>query len=248
MPYVDNEGVRIHYRLEGTGPPLVLQHGWSGSIENWYDFGYVARLEDDYRLIAIDARGRGASDVPGDPAAYDTRRMAGDVLAVLDGEQIERAHYWGYSMGGWIGFDLARLAPQRFSSMILGGAHPYPESLAPLRDLAGDGTKAILETWDASSAPLSAVSRKYLAEHDLAPLLASCAQDRPDVSGVLPAMAMPCLVYAGQADDRHASAKRCAGQLPHGNFVSLPGLNHIDCYVRSDLVLPHVMRFLARHR
>lgn len=41
MPFVNNSGVNIHYHVEGDGPPLVLQHGFSSSIRNWYANGYV---------------------------------------------------------------------------------------------------------------------------------------------------------------------------------------------------------------
>ena len=60
MPYANNQEVRIHYRVEGDGIPLVLQHGFSDSLESWYEMGYVEPLKHDYRLILIDARGHGA--------------------------------------------------------------------------------------------------------------------------------------------------------------------------------------------
>jgi len=44
MPYVHNGGVRIHYRVEGDGPPLVMQHGYTDSMETWYELGYVDAL------------------------------------------------------------------------------------------------------------------------------------------------------------------------------------------------------------
>src|SRR6266508_3473091 len=101
MPYCDNQGVRIHYHLEGNpdGPPLVLQVGFSLSLQDWYEVGYVAALGGAYRLILVDARGHGASDKPHDPAAYRDHLMAGDVLAVLDDLAIAGAHFFGYSMG-----------------------------------------------------------------------------------------------------------------------------------------------------
>jgi pimeloyl-ACP methyl ester carboxylesterase len=64
MAYADNNGVRIHYQVEGNGPPLVLQHGYSDSLESWYDFGYVEQLKSERQVILIDARGHGASDQP----------------------------------------------------------------------------------------------------------------------------------------------------------------------------------------
>ena len=115
MPYARNEGVRIHYEVEGEGPPLVLQHGFSESVVDWYETGYVKALKPDYRLILIDARGHGDSDKPHDPEAYLLNRRVGDVTAVLDALDIATAVYWGYSMGGWIGFGMANYAKRESS-------------------------------------------------------------------------------------------------------------------------------------
>jgi len=70
MPYANNRGVQIRYEVEGAGPPLILQHGFTCSIEDWYEGGYVAVLKADHRLVLVDARGHGGSDKPRDSAAY----------------------------------------------------------------------------------------------------------------------------------------------------------------------------------
>ena len=61
MPHANNQGVRIHYEVEGDGPPFVLLHGGLSNLEVWYEIGYVESLKKDYKLILIDARGYGAS-------------------------------------------------------------------------------------------------------------------------------------------------------------------------------------------
>jgi pimeloyl-ACP methyl ester carboxylesterase len=66
MPYVGNQGIRIHYKVEGQGPPLVLQHGSTSSLQAWYQNGYVEPLKPHYQPILVDARGHGASDKPHD--------------------------------------------------------------------------------------------------------------------------------------------------------------------------------------
>jgi pimeloyl-ACP methyl ester carboxylesterase len=124
MPIVANQGIRIHYEVEGQGPPLVLQHGFTDSLLGWYERGYVDALKQRYHLILVDARGHHLSDKPHDADAYATEIHVADVLAVLDDLDIRRAHYYGYSMGGWIGFGLAQHAPHRMGSMIFGGASP----------------------------------------------------------------------------------------------------------------------------
>src|SRR5437899_3536222 len=91
MPYANNHSIRIHYQVEGEGPPLVLQHGFTSSLQNWYTYGYVAALRQSYQLILIDARGHGQSDKPYDPQAYALQHRVEDVLAVLDALQVDNA-------------------------------------------------------------------------------------------------------------------------------------------------------------
>ena len=103
MPYVDSNGVRIHYHVQGCGPELVLQHGFTSSLQNWGAYGYVDALKGAYRLILIDARGHGDSDKPHNVDQYELSLRVGDVTSVLDDLGVGKAHYLGYSMGGRIG-------------------------------------------------------------------------------------------------------------------------------------------------
>ncbi len=135
MPYADNHGIRIHYQTEGEGPPLVLHHWSLATMDSWYEHGYVSALKDDYRLIPLDARGHGASDKAHRPEDYELKKQVEDIVAVLDDLGIAQAHFFGYSMGGWIGFGVARYAPERFRSLIIEGQHPYAQNMEGLRQL-----------------------------------------------------------------------------------------------------------------
>ena len=204
MPYADNAGVRIHYKTEGEGPPLVLQHGSLGSMEDWYDGGYVAALKDDYRLILLDARGHGGSDKPLTPEAYELERRVGDIVAVLDDLGIAKAHYFGYSMGGWIGFGAARYAPERFRSLILGGAAPYASNMEELRQFIRvgieKGPEALVAMWETEYGAEPSELRERMLAYDYETLLV-VAQDRESLEAVLPTMRMPCLLYAGEMNE-----------------------------------------------
>ena len=57
MPYTDHDGTRIHYKVEGSGPPLILQHGMFWDLEGWERWGYANSLKRDFQLILVDARG-----------------------------------------------------------------------------------------------------------------------------------------------------------------------------------------------
>jgi pimeloyl-ACP methyl ester carboxylesterase len=251
MPQVVNNGVTIHYRVEGDGPPLILQHGFTDSSETWYEMGYVDVLKRNYRLILIDSRGHGQSDKPHAPSAYTPANFASDIAAVLDNLGTKTVGYWGYSQGGKIAFALARHALDRVTCFVVGGASATSASAYPTEPGNEDpliaalraGPDAMIKIFgELATDPL----RKRLLANDTAALIACRQQGLGDFSDVAGKIAVPTLFYAGSADPIHDPARQSASEVPGAHFVSLPGLSHIAAMCRSDLVLPHVQSFLAR--
>jgi pimeloyl-ACP methyl ester carboxylesterase len=243
MAFAVNAGVRVHYEVEGQGIPLVIQHGYSDSIQTWYELGYVDALKRAYLVILVDARGHGASDKPHNTSAYAKDRQASDVVAVLDELQIQRADYWGYSMGGRIGFALAQYAPERFRCFVLGGAAGDGRSRIGdqfRKAMKERGVSAIPGLWGAE---LPETLKVRLLANDLEALEA-CRVDSLGFADVLPTMTMPCLLYAGSADPVFAVAEATVAEMPNAQFFTLPGLGHAEGFLRSDLVLPRVTDFL----
>ena len=177
MPYVDNSGVKIHYHVEGDGPPLVIQHGLTSSLQNWYDYGLVEELKKDYRLILVDARGHGKSDKPHDPESYDLKLRVSDILAVMDDQGVDKAHYLGYSMGGRIGFGLVQHALGRFHSFVIGGmgAHTVNTDNPPQSRIDGlrQGIEAYVAATEAKEGPMEADRRERLLDNDPEALIAA---------------------------------------------------------------------------
>jgi len=249
MPYANNNSVRIHYQVEGDGPPLVLQHGFTSSLQTWYAYGYVAALQQGYQLILIDARGHGQSDKPYDPQAYALQRRVEDVLAVLDALQIDTAHYLGYSMGGRIGFGIARYSPERFASLIIGGMHPYESTSDSAQErtaLLQQGMEAYVTHAERHHGPMAPDRKARLLANDPEALIASIRAPRglAEIDKLIPDMITPCLLYVGEADGYYIGAQECAKHLPNARFVSFPGLDHTQTSQASHLVVPHVTQFL----
>ena len=252
MPYVDNNGVKIHYHVEGEGPPLILQHGFTSSIRNWYANGYVEPLKQSYRLILIDARGHGRSDKPHESAAYDAKSWVGDVTSVLDDLGVETAHFLGYSMGGRIGFSIAAYAPERVLSLIIGGMHPYDRAgnvttEDRVRNLRG-GMEAYVSNQEASSGvKLDPDRRARLRDNDYEALIAAISAPRaiPGIEETITKLPMPCMLYVGEADAFHPGVEEASKVIPGVTYASFPGLDHGEVSMRSDVVLPPVTEFLS---
>ena len=247
MPFAENDGTHIHYKVEGEGPPLVLCHGYLFSSEGWRINGYVEALKENYQLILIDARGHGYSDKPHDQEAYSDELMVADVVSVLDELNIEKAHFLGYSMGGIAGWLIRKYARDRFYSLIIGGTAPTEQNqdvrninerwLSPLRQ----GNEALIAFLEKA--------KRILMNNDPEALIAadSFFQDRVEYNETVSNTTLPCLLYMGEADLYYAEAKKCVDVLPNIAFVTLMGLNHAESMIRSELVLPHITKFLEKH-
>jgi pimeloyl-ACP methyl ester carboxylesterase len=255
VPYVmSSGGVRIRFEIVGSGPPLVLHIGGFGSLEDWEDAGYVAALRDTYRLILLDPRGQGQSDAPHDPADYGPTERVQDVLTVLDTLRLQHAHFWGYSLGGGVGFALAATASDRLLSLIAGGADPYPGSDRradehPWIPLLQKGMTALVAACEAEDPAffVSAGERARWLALDAKAMIAAMTAE-PATAGVadrLPGLMTPTLIYCGTADNPEPS-ERAARSMPNASFAPLAGLDHAQAINRSDLILPDVRAFLDK--
>jgi pimeloyl-ACP methyl ester carboxylesterase len=259
MPFAHNLGVKIHYEVEGDGPPLVLQYGQYFPLDVWYEYNYVRVLKEQYRLILVDARGHGLSDKPYDPDAYRLSLMVKDILAVLDDLGIEKMNYMGYSSGGYLGFAIARDAPERCSSLILGGTHPYEDdhqaSLAwreeQIRSLEKQSTADFVSGLEAFISsidlpPLSARMRMRLLTHDTRALIAwnrgSGGWEHFD--DVIRGISIPCTLYAGEKSGEFTGAQRAAREIPGATFVVIPGGEHLEGGTWISILKPYIDRLV----
>lgn len=246
-----NKKVRIYYKTEGEGPPLVLLHPFAGSLEDYYELGFVAQFKDTYQLILVDSRGHGSSDKPHDPDAYLMKYRVKDIVAVLDDLAIERAHFFGYSMGGRIGFFITTYAPDRFYSLIIGGAQPFRSSNKtephPWISFLRQGIEIGIDKYvESRGSRISAERKTRLLTNDPEALIAMLTVNETlDPEPDLSAVNIPCLVYAGDVSNEHETAKQAVNMMPNATFISLPGLDHYDGLRRSDLVIPIVKEYLS---
>lgn len=113
-------GVETHVLEWGSGPALVLLHGFTGSAEAMAPFAEA--LASRYRVVAIDLVGHGRSATPADEGAYTMENAVRQVIDVVDHLRLSTAHVVGYSMGGRVGLATAVEHPDRVRTLTTIGA------------------------------------------------------------------------------------------------------------------------------
>jgi len=114
-------GVRMYFELRGTGEPLLLLHGFSGTSQDWKSL--PSEWTTDFQLIVPDLRGHGRSATLSKPFRFDD--AAQDMLALLDHLEIKSCSGLGISGGGNVLLHVATRQPERVKAMVLVSATPY---------------------------------------------------------------------------------------------------------------------------
>src|SRR5258708_4370285 len=117
MPNINRDGVSIYYEVHGSGPPLILTHGYSSTSAMWH--GQIEALSKRHKLILWDMRGHGQSDYPDDTAAYSEALTVGDIAALLDEVGAAKAIVGGLSLGGYMSLAFYRAHPERVSALLI---------------------------------------------------------------------------------------------------------------------------------
>lgn len=255
----ESDGVEIYYTVQGSGEPVVLIHGFTGSATtNFGNYGVIDALAETYQVIAIDNRGHGASEKPHDPAAYGDQMLA-DVINLLDHLEIERANFVGYSMGGMITQTLAMRHPERVIKAAIGGAGGVGGSdVAWLEPLiasleSGNGIGPLLVALTPPGQPMptpeqiAATDEQLLATND--PLaLAAVARGFPELNDVteaeLRANKTPLLYLVGDLDPLRAGVDGIKTIVGNADFKTVPGADHMTAFV-SPMFLQSISDFLG---
>ncbi|MGW3498055.1 alpha/beta fold hydrolase [Streptomyces sp. NPDC001020] len=134
--WVDVGEVRLAYQMSGPpdAPPLILLHALGEDATDWE--AVAPTLARSRRVYALDLRGHGRSDWPGD---YSLELMQADVLRFLDALRLGPVDLIGHSMGGIVAYLIAEAHPQRVSRLVLEDV-PVPRPREPSTPARPDGT------------------------------------------------------------------------------------------------------------
>jgi len=250
MPSFNHDDVEIVYLEEGEGEPIVLVHGFASSKNvNWVYPTWVSELrKGGRRVIALDNRGHGESSKLYDSTQYSIPIMSGDIIALMDHLDIERADVMGYSLGGRMAAWLARNAPDRLRSAILGGI-----GIAMIE--GGGPGENVAQALEAPSLEdvTDPVGRTFRAFADQTRsdrlALAACLRGSRDLMTKEEAaqIAVPVLIAVGTTDEVAGSAHALGEIIPRSEVLDIPNRDHMRA-VGDKVYKTGVAEFLSARK
>lgn len=261
-------GFGLHLEVAGSGPPLALLHGFTGSGRSWGRFGEL--LARHFTTIAIDAVGHGSSESPRELAHYSMDAAAPDVVTAVQKAGFREADWLGYSMGGRLALHVAAAYPEHVRRLTLIGASAGLRTAAErearvasdaklVELIEGEGIEAFTNYWEAI--PLFA-SQARLPGEQRAAIRAGRLRNSPlglanSLRGMgagaqralhdnLPALPMPVFAMAGELDTKYTEiAYELAEAIPHGVAMVIPDAGHAAQTEQPELCADAVAAFLS---
>ena len=251
MPYLDRDGVRLYYQLDGAAggrAPVLLTHGYSASAQMWEP--NLAALAGRRRVITWDLRGHGRSDSPQDPALYTEELSVGDMAAVLDAAGADRAVIGGLSLGGYLSLAFHLRHPERVAALMLFDTGPGYRRDEPRADWNRRVERTAAAFDERGLDALPSRSEVVRSSHRSAAGLAMAArgimsQHGPEVIDSLAAVAVPTLIVVGSEDQPFlAPTEYMAARIPGARKVVIQGAGHASNVDRPEAFNQAVLEFL----
>jgi pimeloyl-ACP methyl ester carboxylesterase len=249
-------GLRITYERAGTGPPLVLLHGYVGDgPATWRP--QLDGLRDDFTLVAWDAPGAGGSSDP--PESFGMAGYADALAGFIAGLGLGTPHVAGISFGGALALALCRRHPSVPRTLVLasayagwGGSLPAEVADQRLRQahvLAGlspdEFAGALLPTMFSEGTPKESVEAFGASMRGFHPagFRAMANASAENLRDVLPHIEVPTLLVYGAEDVRapRSVARDLEASIPASTLVVLPGAGHV-CNIEAPKEFNTVVR------
>ncbi len=246
MPIADSGEIKLSYERSGSGEPLLMIMGMSGTALHWGE-PFLGLLRRDFETITYDHRGVGESSPMEE--AFSIVDLANDAAALLDALELDSVHLLGISMGGMVAQELALAHPERIRTLTLGctycggegSALAPPEVIQRLSEamMSGDRQRALRTSWEAN------VSASFASNDEAYSRLLAIAMERSVAVPVvmaqmqacrghrtlerLPQLEMPTLVIHGTEDEMLPvqNGRLIAEHIPGAELEIFDGVGHL---------------------
>ncbi|HEY1614164.1 MAG TPA: alpha/beta fold hydrolase [Rhizomicrobium sp.] len=249
MTVLRHDGVELFYETHGSGPALLLTHGFALTAEMWA--GQIEVLAPHFQVITWDMRGHGRSGSPRDPGAYSRDATVADMARLLEMVGAPDAVLGGLSLGGYMSLAFHLAHPERVRALIAVDTGPGFRSDAARAEWNASAFKTADQfESDGLTGAADGNGMACTAGHRDAQGLAHAARGmlaQPDTGIIasLPKIAVPTLVVVGENDVAFLpAADYMAAKIRGARKVVIPGAGHIANVDQPELFNTSMVEFL----
>ena len=242
MGYFEFNKQRVFYEIIGEGKPLVLQHGYMQWGGDWHYAGWVKNLQKNHKLIIIDSMGHGRSSNSEKIEDYTIENGVDLTIKLIDSLKITKFNFFGFSMGGRIGFQILSDYSDRVDKIIIGGMHPNPPIKYRKQINFKEDANIIIEKTKLVKRPRPSYNINALKLCDTAQI------KWKGVQAELNLINNQMLLFAGDFDPYFNWIKEASGKLKNSQFLNLSGVGHIGSFYRINRSINFIKNFLEDKR
>ena len=254
--------VQLAYDDHGVGLPVIFLHAFPLNRRMWEGELMALLGEERYRLVALDWRGFGESEITTGISSMEL--FAGDVAGLMDALGIQNAILCGLSMGGYAAFALLRKYPQRVAGLILADTRPGAdtpeaqanrENVAQIAETQGTGAVADLQVprliseYTRKRHPEVEARIRQLIDEATPQGIAAASRgmaQRADSTELLGGISCPTLVIVGEQDALipPAVTQDYASRIAGAQFAVIPQAGHLSNLEQPEAFLQAIGGFL----
>ena len=267
MPIIEVNGLDYFYHVQGSGLPLLLLHGFTGSSESWTEL--LDPFADCFKVVLLDLPGHGRTAVPSTTGGGTIEAVSRDLIAIISALQLASVNLLGYSMVGRLALYTAARHPEFIKSLIFESASPGLETTAQRQvriesddqlanEIERTGIPAFVDRWQELSLfdtqkGLSAKQQQRLRHQRLSNSASGLTRSlrgmgtgrQPSMWHELESIHLPVLILAGESDRKYVNiAQQLAATLPRADLRIIAESGHNIHLEKTHLFASIVLDFI----
>ena len=243
MPIFNYKTEKIFYDTYGSGPLLILHHGFGSNRFSWIKYDWINSLVNEFKILIFDALGHGTSSKPHNSDYYTIEERAKLTVSLAKNLNYEKFGFLGFSLGGRVGFELASNYNNHLNFLVIGGMHNKPPSINKniykrnIKILKSKKGKFVMKG-NSNRPPNDPLA--LAASYEGMLMWKGLSNDTIKFN-------FPTAMFCGEKDKYYNDIKLLSKEKKL-KFITVPGANHLSSLKSSNKVFLQINNFMIENK